>query len=85
MQGLKIAILAIFQTGLGWRCPFSAALKNPLLDSKNHFCIAFLAMLEGKTGKSQSNWKSWVEKAYSFRVQSSKITLCHKMIYSDTL
>jgi hypothetical protein len=30
MQGLKSAILAIFQNGLGWLCPVSAALKNPL-------------------------------------------------------
>ena len=29
IQGLKSAILAIFQTGLGWPCTVSAALKNP--------------------------------------------------------
>ena len=28
MQRLKTAILAIFQKGLGWPCPVSAALKN---------------------------------------------------------
>ena len=28
MQGLKSAILAIFQNGLRWLCPVSAALKN---------------------------------------------------------
>jgi hypothetical protein len=28
MHGLKSAILAIFQKGLGWLCPVSAALKN---------------------------------------------------------
>jgi hypothetical protein len=28
MHGLKSAILAIFQKGLGWPCPVSAALKN---------------------------------------------------------
>ena len=39
MQGLKRAILAIFQTGLGWRCTVSMALKNPLQDFKNYFCI----------------------------------------------
>jgi hypothetical protein len=27
MHGLKSAILAIFQKGLGWPCPVSAALK----------------------------------------------------------
>ena len=28
MHGLKSAILAIFQKGLEWPCPVSAALKN---------------------------------------------------------
>ena len=28
MHGLKSAILTIFQKGLGWPCPVSAALKN---------------------------------------------------------
>ena len=28
MHGLKSAILAFFQKGLGWPCPVSAALKN---------------------------------------------------------
>ena len=28
MHGLKSAILAIFQKGLGWPCPVSVALKN---------------------------------------------------------
>ena len=48
MQGLKSAILAIFQTGLGWLCPVGSALKNPSQDFKNYFCFGFLAMLEGK-------------------------------------
>ena len=39
MQGLKSAILAIFQTGPGWSCPVSTALKNPSQDFKNSFCI----------------------------------------------
>ena len=39
MRGLKSAILAIFQTGLGWLCPVSAALKNPLQEFKNYFCF----------------------------------------------
>ena len=34
MQGLKSAILAIFQTGPGWPCAVSTALKNPSLDLK---------------------------------------------------
>ena len=29
MQGLKSAILAIFQDGLRWLCPVSLALNNP--------------------------------------------------------
>ena len=39
MQGLKSAILAIFQTGPGWPCTVSEALKNPSQDFKNSFCI----------------------------------------------
>ena len=34
MQGLKSAILATFQNGLGWLCPISAVLKNPLQEFK---------------------------------------------------
>ena len=37
MQGLKSAILAIFQNGPGWPCHVSTALKNSLLDFKNYF------------------------------------------------
>ena len=51
MQGLKSAILAIFQTGPGWPRPVSAALKNPSQDLKNIFALGadeFLAILEGK-------------------------------------
>ena len=51
MQGLKSAILAFFQTGPGWPCTVSAALKNPSQDFKNSFCIGadeFLVMLEGE-------------------------------------
>ena len=39
MQGLRSAILAIFQTGSGWPGTVSAALKNPSQDFKNSFCI----------------------------------------------
>ena len=35
MQGLKSAILAIFQNGLGWLCPVSVALKSPSQEFKN--------------------------------------------------
>ena len=54
MQELKSAILAIFQRGLGWPCPVSAALKNPSVDLKNLFALGadeFLPMLESKTRK----------------------------------
>ena len=51
MQGLKSAFLEIFQTGPGWPCPVSTAIKNPLLDFKNYFCFGFLKMLEVKTRK----------------------------------
>ena len=37
MKGLKSAILAIFQNGMLWPRPVSAALKNPLQESKNSF------------------------------------------------
>ena len=39
MHGSKSAILAIFQTGPGWPCTVSAALKNPSQVFKNSFCI----------------------------------------------
>ena len=39
MHRSKSAILAIFQTGPGWPCTVSAALKNPSQDFKNSFCI----------------------------------------------
>ena len=42
LQGLKSAILAIFQRGPGWPCPVSAALKSPSVDLKNYFCFRFL-------------------------------------------
>ena len=51
MHGSKSAILAIFQTGPGWLCTVSAALKNPSQDLKILFALGadeFLAMLEGK-------------------------------------
>ena len=34
MHGLKSAILAVFQNGLGWLGPVSAALKNPSQEFK---------------------------------------------------
>ena len=67
MQGLKSAILAISQTGPGWPCTVSAALKNPSHDFKILFVLdfyEFLVMLEGKIG----------ERLF-FEVQSGKITV----------
>ena len=43
MHGLKIAILAIFQRGLGWLCPVSTALKNASSGADE-----YLEILEGK-------------------------------------
>jgi hypothetical protein len=50
MQGLKSAILAICQNGLGWLCPVGAAIKNPLQESKNSFCFG-CRLIPRKTGK----------------------------------
>jgi hypothetical protein len=50
MHGSKSAILAFFQTGLGWPCTVSAALKNLHGISKIIFALCadeFLAVLEG--------------------------------------
>ena len=53
MHGLKSAILAIFQIGLGWPCPVSAALKNASYHLKKHFCFGawYPERLEGKIRK----------------------------------
>ena len=51
MHGSKSAILAIFQTGPGWPCTVSAALKNPSQDFKIIFALGAdesLAMLEDR-------------------------------------
>jgi hypothetical protein len=49
MQGLKSAILAIFQNGLEWLCPVSAALKNPSQEFK--FFFFGCGLIPRKTGK----------------------------------
>ena len=70
MQGLKSAILAIFQTGPGWLCPVSTALKNPSVDFKNIFALGFYEFV------------AKLERAYSFRVQSGKMTVCSaRLVY----
>ena len=51
----KCPILVIFQTGPGWPCTVSAALKNPSQDFKTLFALGadeFLAMLEGQIGEA---------------------------------
>ena len=68
MKGLKSAILAIFQTGPGWPCLLVQPSRIPCWISKILFALGsyeFLAMLEAK-----------LERAYSFRVQIGKITVC---------
>ena len=56
MQGLKSAILAIFQksaNGLNWLCLVIPALKKPSVNSKNSFCFGFL-WISGRPG-----WLNW--------------------------
>ena len=66
MQGLKVAILAIFQKVQDGRYPVSAAQKKPSLA---RFCFLssyeFLELLKGK-----------IRKGLFFRVPSGKITVC---------
>ena len=65
MEGLKSAILANFQNGLGWLCPVSAALKNPSKEFKNSFCFG-CQLIPRKTGKYNQKGP----------IQSGKITVC---------
>ena len=67
MHGLKSAILAVFQKGLGWLCPVSAALKNPSQQFKNSFYFG-CRIIPRKTVK--------LERARFSKVQSGKITVC---------
>ena len=50
MQGLKSAILAIFQNRLGWLCPVSAAFKNPSQEFENPFYFG-RPLIPKKAGK----------------------------------
>ena len=70
MQGLKSAILAIFQNGLGCLCPFSPALNNPSQELKNYFCFV-CRWISRKT--EMQNWKVHT---YSFMLKYSKIKVC---------
>ena len=51
MHGLKSAILAIFQKGLGWQCPVSAALKTHHSIWKILFALGADEHLERSEGK----------------------------------
>ena len=53
MQGLKGAILAIFQNELGWLCLVSAALKNLSQEFKNSFVLGPFESLERLEGKNR--------------------------------
>ena len=53
MNRLKSAIFAIFQNGLEWLCPVSAALKNPSQEFKNNsvkslFLFCFVTLTYSK-------------------------------------
>ena len=75
LEGLKSAILANFQSGLGWPCPVSTGHQESLEGiQKNLFVLGFyefLERLEGKTG----------EGPIFFKIQSCKITVCRGAKY----
>ena len=73
MQGLKSAILAIFQRGPGWPCPVSAALKNPSMDLMDRGSEIFF--LHWVPMNSYQCWKAKLERALFCRVQSGEITV----------
>ena len=68
MQGLKSAILASFQTGLGWSCTVSVARPSRIPHRISFFFALdtneFLAMLKGK-----------IRVTPFLKVQSGKITV----------
>ena len=60
MQGLKSAILAIFQNGLGWLCPVSPALNNPSQELIFFFFLFWLFLFP-------KDWNAKVERAQFLR------------------
>ena len=63
MHGLKSAIFAIFQKGLGWPCPVSLALKNNhSIGKKNIFMCRWISRMIGRQ-----------KSAYSFMLKYSEI------------
>ena len=68
MQGLKIAILAILQNGLGWLCFVSAALQESLKEIQKFF-LFWVPITPYK------DWKVKLERAHFSKVQSGKITV----------
>ena len=69
MRRLKSAILAIFQKGLGWPFPVSAALKNASQLEFEKFLLFWVPM------NIQKDWKAKLESAYSLMLKYSKITV----------
>ena len=67
MQGLKSANFPIFQTGPVWPCTVSTAQK-----SLAGFQKLFLSRVPMNL---QQCWKAKLKRAYSFTVQSGKITV----------
>ena len=74
MHGSKSAICAIFQTGPGWLCTVSSALKNPSQDFINSFFL-WVQMNSWKC------WKAKLEWPHFFKVQSGKITVLHPLFH----
>jgi len=69
MHGLKSAILAIFQKGLGWLCPVRAALKKRIIAFEK-LSLFWVPM------NTQKDWKAKLESAYSYMLKYSKIPVC---------
>ena len=70
MQGLKSAILAIFQSGLGWLCPVSPVLNNPSQELKKYFWFGCLLSIN-----PYKVWNAKLERPHFLKVQSGKITV----------
>ena len=64
MQGLKSAILAIFQKGLVWPCPQKLFIA---IEKLSLFCVPM---------NIKKDWKAKLESADSFMLKYSKITVC---------
>ena len=76
IDGLESAISTIFQRGLGWPCPVSAAIKNASQYMKNSFCF----VCQWISRKTVCTAK--LESAYSLLLKCSKITV-HSSVLVD--